>query len=234
MQKILVAILVTMLPVTGIAHHAVSALYDYDNILSLDGTVQKVHWINPHVRIDLEHTTAGGQTEIWRLDSSAVNLLQRRGVTRDMLKAGDRVVARGPASRRSSKAMLAAVVVRPDGSQLTMFPGSARRAGLIDPDASSENSEKNTSVTPATASIEKAQDMFRVWTVDHKPATDSGLGIPPWPLTDYALSAVAEYDPVADDPAAACIQAGMPVILDTPYPVEFEKRGDDIVMRTEE
>ncbi|MEE3237132.1 MAG: DUF6152 family protein [Pseudomonadota bacterium] len=216
------------------AHHSVSSLYDYDNILSLEGTVQKIYWINPHVRINIEIINENGQRETWRLDGSALNLLQRLGVTRDMLKAGDRIVAKGPASRHGLKAMLASVVIHPDGNQLVMFPGSARRAGLIGPDTTVGYSENEASVIPAPSAKGRPQDMFRVWTPDHKPTTDSGLGIPPWPLRETALAAVAKYDPVNDDPAAACVQAGIPVILDTPYPVEFLKRGDDIVMLTEE
>lgn len=234
MQKILTFVLFLMFPLGGSAHHSISSLYDYDNIVSLEGTVQKVYWINPHVRINLETINADGESEIWRLDGSALNLLQRIGVTRDMLQAGDRITAKGPASRRGLKTMLASLLIRPDGSQLVMFPGSAKRAGLIDPDANVGYAENDASYTPAPVAGNSPEDIFRVWTPDHKPTTDSGLGIPPWPLTESALAAVAEYDPVADDPAAACIQAGMPVILDTPYPVEFLKRGNDIVMRTEE
>ena len=92
------AILLLMLSMGASAHHSISSLYDYDNIVNLEGTVQKVYWINPHVRINIETITEQGQREIWRLDGSAVNLLQRIGVTRDMLKAGDRIVAKGPAS----------------------------------------------------------------------------------------------------------------------------------------
>ncbi len=234
MQKKLTFVLLLLLPLGSMAHHSISSIYDYENIVSLEGTVQKVYWINPHVRINIETINAAGESEIWRLDGSALNLLQRLGVTRDMLQAGDRIIAKGPASRRGQKAMLASLLIRPDGSQLVMFPGSAKRAGLIDPDADVGYSENEASFTPAPAASNQLDGIFRVWTPDHKPTTDSGLGIPPWPLTESALAAVANYDPIADDPAAACIQAGMPVILDTPYPVEFTKRGDDIVVRTEE
>jgi hypothetical protein len=234
MQKTLMIVLILIFPLGVSAHHSISSIYSYENIVTLEGTVQKVYWINPHVRINIETTNAAGESEIWRLDGSAVNLLQRIGVTKDMLQAGDRIIAKGPASRRGDKAMLASLLIRPDGSQLVMFPGSAKRAGLIDPDASVGYSENEASFTPAPVAINEPDGMFRVWTPDHKPTTDSGLGIPQWPLTKSALAAVAEYDPIADDPAAACVQAGMPVILDTPYPVEFSKRGDDIVLRTEE
>jgi len=92
MQKMLMFVLVLMFPSGGSAHHSISSLYDYDNIVSLEGTVQKIYWINPHVRINIETINEDGLSEIWRLDGGALNLLQRIGVTRDMVRVpGEKV-----------------------------------------------------------------------------------------------------------------------------------------------
>jgi hypothetical protein len=54
------------------------------------------------------------------------------------------------------------------------------------------------------------------------------------PLTEFAREAIAGYDPLVDDPALECVQAGMPVIIDTPFPVGFSEEDGAIVVRYEE
>jgi hypothetical protein len=217
--------------VSSIAHHSVSALYDYNNIIAVEGVVKKVHWINPHIRIELEHTNADGSVDLWKMDGSAVNLLRRLGVTPDVLKAGEKVTVKGPKSRRRDFDMIGSMIVFSDGREVALFPGSARRAGLAktNPIAERINDENLAKIAP-----NRELGLFRVWTPRVRIGTDSGEGKSPWPMTESAIAAYKKFNPLEDDPALKCIQAGMPVILDTPYPVEFKKQGNDIIFKTEE
>ena len=227
-------ILLASLPFTplSLAHHSVSALYDYENIGELEGTVKSLAWINPHIHLIIERIAENGEPELWELEGSAVNLLQRRGIGSDVLKVGDRVIVAGPLSSRGRKAMIASMMTLPSGEKVPLFPGSAVRAGLLDPDAPVARSSQGDSRGAAT--VDEGKGIFGVWRPIEKPNTDSGSGIPPWSLTEAALAAYKAFDPLIDDPALSCVQAGMPVILDTPYPVEFVDGGDNIVMRIEE
>ena len=54
-----------------------------------------------------------------------------------------------------------------------------------------------------------------------------------YPLTETGRAGQARWDP-EQDPALQCIPPGMPTVMANPYPVEFEDRGDTIVMRLEE
>ncbi len=214
----------------AIAHHSIFVAYDYSKIRELEGTVRQVSWINPHVVITVSHANSAGEEEIWTLVGSSVNLLRRLGVTRETLKEGDRVVATGPDSRSQARSMVAAVIEVANGEQVVMFGGVAERAGLIDANGTQKGvaAEKN----PGQPVAGTRQGLFRVWTPRGRPNT--GDDDPAWPLTESARAALNEYDPLVDDPALSCIQAGMPVILDTPYPVEIGQVGGDIVIRTEE
>jgi hypothetical protein len=216
----------------SLAHHSVSALYDYDNIGELEGTVKSLAWINPHIHLTIERIAENGEPELWRLEGSAVNLLQRRGIGSDILDVGDRVIVAGPLSSRGQQTMIASLVTVPNGDKVALFPGSAVRAGLLDPDAPAARSSQGEA--RAAAPTDEGGGIFGVWRPIAKPNTDSGSGIPPWSLTDAALAAYQAFDPLTDDPALSCVQAGMPVILDTPYPVEFAESGDDILIRIEE
>lgn len=49
-------------------------------------------------------------------------------------------------------------------------------------------------------------------------------------MTAAAKASLAAYDPVRDDLAQQCIPAGMPSMLDQPYPIEFIDEGDRIIV----
>jgi hypothetical protein len=82
-------------------------------------------------------------------------------------------------------------------------------------------------VTADTASL----GIFRVWTNATDPVRFWGNDLP---LTPSAAAARAAFDPLRDEPTANCAPKGMPFIMEQPYPMEFVKDGDDILMRMEE
>ena len=65
-----------LLPVVTFAHHSVNAFYDQGTVPELDGTITRIMWRNPHVGFVL--LTGGAE---WELDSTAINSLERSGVT---------------------------------------------------------------------------------------------------------------------------------------------------------
>jgi hypothetical protein len=223
----------TFLYVSGaLAHHSVSSLYDYTNVRKLEGTLLSIKWVNPHVQLKIETIGENGEAEVWQLEASAVNLLRRLGVDENAIKTGDTVVATGPVSRRGLKTMVASTLTLADGRTVALFPGSAKRAGLIDAIPTADGSTQRDAAEIA-ADAAAARGIFRVWTPRKKPTLDEGLGIAQWPLTDAAKVAVAAYNPLFDDPALRCVPAGMPIIMDNPYPMQFYEDGGDIIMHLE-
>jgi hypothetical protein len=221
-----------LLSSAAFTHHSISSLYDYTNVVKLEGKLVSIRWINPHVQLKIEAINENGEPEVWQLEASAVNLLHRIGFERDAIKEGDTVIATGPTSRRGLKTMVASTITVPDGRTFALFPGSAARAGLIESIPTVDGSAQRTEEEIA-ADIAKAEGIFRVWTPRKKPTLDEGLGIAQWPMTEFARAAVAEYNPLKDDPALRCDPIGMPVIMDNPYPMQVDKQGDDIVMHLE-
>ena len=49
------------------AHHAFSAEFDVDSPISLNGTVTRVEWLNPHSWIYIDVPGAGGEMERWAI-----------------------------------------------------------------------------------------------------------------------------------------------------------------------
>jgi hypothetical protein len=74
------------------AHHG-TAGYDMAKIVTLNGTVTKVDWTNPHIVIYMDAKDATGNTQRWTLELSAPLLMQRFGWTKNSVKAGDQLVA---------------------------------------------------------------------------------------------------------------------------------------------
>jgi hypothetical protein len=230
-RKLMTTVLLLIAGTAG-AHHSISSLYDYTNVVELKGTLTSIRWVNPHVQLKIETVNEAGETEVWQLEASAVNLLRRLGLNRDVIGEGDTVTATGPASRRGLKTMVASTITLENGETFALFPGSAARAGLID---SIPTADGSTQRTPEEIEQDKAaaKGIFRVWTPRRKPTLDEGLGIAKWPLTESAKVSVAEYNPLRDDPALRCVPAGMPIIMDNPYPMRFYEDGGNIVMHLE-
>lgn len=217
----LVAALLIAAPTGVFSHH--SGLYDEQNIVTVEGTISAVRWVNPHVHIGVTAVASDGSAAVWNVEGTAINALERWGVKREWFAVGSRVVIKGPVSRFEPNAMAGATVDFADGRHVVLWPPIASRLKLADsgdllPRASGTGRESP-----------KSLGIFKVW-------TPRGLltRITSLPLTERARIAKDAYVAITDDPALRCIPAGMPVLLDTPYPIEFVDEGDRIVMRLEE
>lgn len=116
-----VGLLLAAAPV--VAHHAFSAEFDADKPITLQGTLTKMEWVNPHGWIHLTVKQPDGTVVNWMGETGAPNALLRRGWNRDSLQAGMELVLEGYLARDGTRKMTAMTVQLPDGSKL--FAGSA-------------------------------------------------------------------------------------------------------------
>jgi Family of unknown function (DUF6152) len=75
---------------TAWAHHS-GVVYDQTKEVQLVGTVTEFHWINPHVRIDVQVGDGENSSQTWYVESGPVGMMARSGWARTTLKAGDKV-----------------------------------------------------------------------------------------------------------------------------------------------
>ncbi len=115
----------------GLAHHSFSAMFDGSKSVTLEGTVTKVEWANPHVYFYIDVKDADGKTENWACETAGPNSLIRRGWKRDSLKVGDKIVVRGYPAKNGSKIADAREVTFPDGRKI--FAGSPGDGGPQQP-----------------------------------------------------------------------------------------------------
>ncbi len=105
------------------AHHAFAAEFDARKPVVLKGTVSKVEWVNPHVWIHVDVKTADGKVEPWAIEAGTPNVLFRRGVTKQSLKAGTEVMVDGYRAKNGTKRANGREITLKDGSKL--FLGSS-------------------------------------------------------------------------------------------------------------
>jgi hypothetical protein len=100
------------------AHHAFAAEFDARKEVTLKGAVTRVEWINPHVWIHVDVKKPDGKTEEWAIEAGTPNVLFRRGVTKQSLKAGTEVVIDGYQAKDGSRRANGREVKLADGSRL--------------------------------------------------------------------------------------------------------------------
>jgi len=209
------------------AHHSGALFFDRSQRVEIAGVVSEMRWRNPHVSFKVSVTNDDGQQEEWTVESNAVNLLERQGVSPDTVAVGDDVRFWGPPARRGEKSMRAYNVLLPDGNEVVLIPRNPPERRWVDNELVASVPELAT--RDVSESIAQADGIYRVWSRGRIKTLNPEL-----PLTAAALASKDDYDPFTDDPALQCIPTGMPAVMDVSLPIEFRKQGDDIVLRLEQ
>jgi hypothetical protein len=86
------ALLVVLVVLAGAplaaGHHSFFAQFDSSQPITLEGTVTRVEWRNPHIWVFLDVTGSDGTVTSWQCEGGAPNALTRQGWTRDTLAVG--------------------------------------------------------------------------------------------------------------------------------------------------
>jgi Family of unknown function (DUF6152) len=85
---------VALLSMAGIAsaHHGTSG-YEA-KVVTVEGTVTKYVWSNPHVIVFVDTPAEKGEVEHWVIELAAPLMMQRFGWSKDSMKEGDHLVAK--------------------------------------------------------------------------------------------------------------------------------------------
>jgi hypothetical protein len=110
-----VGVLLTASTVALSAHHTVAQVFDITKHVTLEGTVTKVEWKDPHVILHLDARGDERRTIQWRLETLNPQGLSRAGLNQDSFKVGD--------------VLTAAVCVAKDGAQLAVTHEITRPGG---------------------------------------------------------------------------------------------------------
>ena len=106
-------------PPAALAHHSFAAEYS-SKLITLDGTIIRFVWMNPHTRIYLDVKGASGAVTKWECEGSAPGGLLSNGWSQGSLKPGDHATIEGFPAKDRSHICKARVVTLPNGRRLIM------------------------------------------------------------------------------------------------------------------
>lgn len=85
-RLLLVCALLPLLARSSLAHHSITGQFDISKSVTLQGTIVKVDWINPHVYVFLEVAGSHGHRTTWALSTIPIAMLRKADITRELLQ----------------------------------------------------------------------------------------------------------------------------------------------------
>ena len=101
----------------AVAHHS-AAPFDMTKEVSLNGTVEKWLWSNPHSWLYIMVTKADGTQEVWGLEAGSTGMMSRTGWSASAMKPGDKITATLHPSRNGNHVGLLSTVKLANGKVL--------------------------------------------------------------------------------------------------------------------
>ena len=99
----------------ALAHHAFAAEFDADQKIDLKGVVTKAKWVNPHSWLYFDVKNADGTVTNWGVEFGTPNALQRKGLTKDVIKTGTPVHIKGYRAKNGGPYGYSVILTLEDG-----------------------------------------------------------------------------------------------------------------------
>jgi hypothetical protein len=114
---------VLLLTASAGAHHNMSALFDFNDRVTLQGTITKIDWRNPHIYVFVEAKDATGAKE-WSIEGPPPGFFRARDINKlDFENAiGKPVTAEASRARNGSNSGLLRMLTLPDGKVVSACP----------------------------------------------------------------------------------------------------------------
>ena len=92
------ALTLLLFPLATQAHHSMS-IYDTEQQVSIEGTLTRIQWTNPHVYLYIEESSASGESVRWEIEGLGPASFRRIGWSRDTVQVGDSITVTGNPTR---------------------------------------------------------------------------------------------------------------------------------------
>jgi len=125
-----VALLLTSAPL--LAHHSLTAEFDTEKTVQVQGTITEMKWTNPHGWLYLNVKDKDGKIENWAIETGAPMQLIRRGGDKKTLAVGTELIIDGWLARDGSRTVngraiksCSILAVQANGAEVLTIEGMA-------------------------------------------------------------------------------------------------------------
>jgi hypothetical protein len=209
MRTISITIVMLISPI-ALAHHSISP-FDMSKTVTIEGTVARYEWANPHVYIHLTDLAADGGN--WLVEAGSPSMVQRLGWSPATLAVGDAVVVEANPARNPERRMALGVSVRKGDGVALSLRGQPGVPIAAPPPVAAENLSGN-------------------WLPGPDPAFLPFV-LPPtaWKLTPKAAEALARVDP-ENNPGNDCVALQAPFHMAWTDLKSIELTRDSVILRS--
>ena len=124
--RVILALAVTLLAGSASAHHNMSALFDFNDRVTVSGTLAKLDWRNPHIYVFVDGKTNAAQPQAasWSIEGPSPVFFRQQNINKVDVEAyiGKMVTAEVSRARDGSNSGLLRVLTMPDGKVVSACP----------------------------------------------------------------------------------------------------------------
>ncbi|PCH60337.1 MAG: hypothetical protein COC19_06050 [SAR86 cluster bacterium] len=212
LQLILITSTLLLLPMPSQAHHS-NAIYNIEELITVEGRVTRIRWANPHVYIYLDETTASGEILNWEVEGFGPSAMRKMGFSRDSVAMGETLTVHGNPARNPQKTAL--------------FPETIVYEGIAIFDSEKYFAEMISSIKSESS----ANSLAGMWTGNLNPELLSVIaGTAEQDLTEFGATAKKNWDESEMNPAINCTRLPSPMTMIIPDEKRITLNQDTVII----
>jgi hypothetical protein len=122
--KLLLVFSFAVLANLALAHHNMTALFDFNDRVTLNGPLTAVDWRNPHIYLTVGAKAESGETESWQIEGPSPSFFRIRDLNKADFESsiGKSIMVELSRSRDHSKSGLIRTLKLPNGKIVSACP----------------------------------------------------------------------------------------------------------------